>query len=133
MTRARAISTIKNLVARHANIELQQNPSDEEMETLLRNAHIVVMYTNQATGLKLKLLNTLFSARFCLVNSKMVAGTGLESLCEIADTSEEMLQKIRSLSKIAFMESEIEKRELKLSDSYSNRLNVSRWIRLIEK
>lgn len=124
---------LKNLVARHANIELQQNPSDEEMETLLRNAHIVVMYTNQATGLKLKLLNTLFSARFCLVNSKMVAGTGLESLCEIADTSEEMLQKIRSLSKIAFMESEIEKRELKLSDSYSNRLNVSRWIRLIEK
>lgn len=127
------VKQLKKLASRYENIELLANPSDEEMETLLQNAHIVVMYTNQATGLKLKLLSTLFSARFCLVNSKMVAGTGLESLCEIADTSEEMLKKIRSFSKTAFMESEIEKRELKLSDMYSNALNTSRWIRLIEK
>lgn len=115
------------------HIALLPNPSDEEMEVLLRNAQLVLLYTMQTSGLKLKLLNTLFSARFCIVNSKMLEGTHLDALCEIADTAEEMLQKIRTLSVSDFSKAEIERRESMLSDEYSNCLNTERWLKLLKK
>lgn len=120
-------------VSQHGNMELLANPSEEEMEVLLRDAHIVLLYTEQSTGLKLKLLNSLYSARFCLVNRKMVEGTGLESLCEIADSAEEMLDEIRILSNVDFSKSEKERRERLLAEDYSNGTSTARWKKLIEK
>ena len=39
------------------NVTLVVNPSDLEMTELIANAQINLLYTEQATGLKLKLLN----------------------------------------------------------------------------
>ena len=123
---------LKKLIAKYKNIELEENPPEERMLELIRNAHITVMYTLQPTGLKLKLLHSLFSGRFCLVNSTMVAGSELGQLCNIADTAEDFLKEIRQLASAKFDKFEIERRNLILSNLYSNFRNRDRAIKIIE-
>ena len=123
---------LKKLIAKYKNIELEENPPEERMLELIRNAHITVMYTLQPTGLKLKLLHSLFSGRFCLVNSTMVAGSELGQLCHIADTAEEFQKKIRQLASAKFDKFELERRNMILSNLYSNFRNRDRTIKIIE-
>ncbi len=77
---------IQKLASENPNVEIIANPDDDKMFDLIRNAHVNILVTFQATGLKLKLLNTLYKGRFCLVNDKMLNGTGLDELCETANT-----------------------------------------------
>lgn len=60
------------------NVTLISNPSDEEMRQLISNAQLHLLFTEQATGLKLKLLYALSQGRFCICNSFMLAGSGIE-------------------------------------------------------
>ncbi|MFZ4399989.1 MAG: glycosyltransferase family 1 protein [Bacteroidales bacterium] len=113
------------------NVELIANPDEETMMQLVQNAQINILVTFQATGLKLKLLNTLYNGRFCLVNNKMLAGTGLDSLCEIADTSEKLKEKILQLYVDEFDKNDIVKRETILYENYSNEINAKKIINLI--
>lgn len=101
---------LMQLAKQHTNIEIIANPSDEKLQTLLKNAHINCLYTHQESGLKLKLLNSLFAGRFCLVNNKMLYGTNLKNCCEIANTSVEFLEKINSLFGREFTQEDINKR-----------------------
>lgn len=119
------------LINNHKNVELIENPGDEEMFELIRNAHINVLVTFQATGLKLKLLNTLYQGRFCLVNPQMVQGTGLESLCEIGRDTEVLKNKVGDLFAMPFDLSDIVMRKKLLEDNYSNEKNVKKLIELI--
>ncbi|MDP1621522.1 MAG: glycosyltransferase family 1 protein [Bacteroidales bacterium] len=111
------------LAAKHANVRIIQNPTDEEMFRLIREAHINIMVTFQPTGLKLKLLNALFNGRFCLVNSGMVAGTSLDELCNIASTPEEFKEELIRLFKLEFTHNQIIQRKLSLQKYYSNQIN----------
>ncbi|MBL7969269.1 MAG: glycosyltransferase family 4 protein [Prolixibacteraceae bacterium] len=117
----------------HSNIQLVANPDNEQMENLIRQAHICLLPTFQDTGLKLKLLASLFSGRFCIANTPMVHKTGLEHLCHIADTPEEMIRLIDELFIHDFPAEEIEKRRLILEDTFSNHQNALKIIRLIEE
>ncbi len=92
------------------NVSLLENPDDETMQGLVREAQVCVMVTQQATGLKLKLLNSLYAGRFCLVNSAMVAGTGLEGLCTVADTPETMRAALERLMQENFGEAQLQVR-----------------------
>lgn len=99
-------------IAKHySNVEIIANPTDEKLQSLLKNAHINCLYTHQESGLKLKLLNSLFAGRFCLVNDKMLYGTQLKNCCTIANTSEEFINQIDALFKLEFSESDVKNRE----------------------
>jgi len=98
---------------------------------LIRNAQINVLVTFQATGLKLKLLNTLFQGRFCLVNPDMVQGTGLESLCEIAENADALRNKVEGLFIKPFDLAKIEARKTILQQNYSNQKNSEKLISLV--
>lgn len=100
------------------NIKIIANPSDYEMDELIRNAHIHVLITFQSTGLKLKLLNTLYKGRFVIVNDMMLAGTGLEETCFIANNKSEIKQHILQLLKKEFTEGDIVLRKQILSQNY---------------
>ena len=123
---------LKTLISKYKNIELIVNPSDKEMHVLIQNAHIIIMYTHQPTGLKLKLLHSLFSGRFCLVNSNMVSGTGLGQVCHIADTPEEFCDKITELRTKTFSNYEIDRRNMLINNQYSNHMNRNRLLKIIE-
>lgn len=120
--------SLKDLVVNYKNIELIANPSQAEMEELINNAQIHVLVTFQSTGLKLKLLNTLYNGRWVLVNNKMLAGTGLESVCEIADEATIMKQKIISLFSIEFDQNQLVARAEILQKSFSDDENAKRII-----
>jgi hypothetical protein len=111
------------LAAPHSNIRMIQNPSDDKMFTLIRHAQVNVMVTFQPTGLKLKLLNALFNGRFCLVNPDMVAGTSLETICNMASGTEEFKNEVQRLFSMEFTQNQIAERESMLQQSFSNQNN----------
>ncbi|MCK4407379.1 MAG: glycosyltransferase family 1 protein [Bacteroidales bacterium] len=122
---------IKKLIDSKPNVKLISNPDDEKMFELIRNAHVNVLVTFQATGLKLKLLNTLYNGRFCLVNEKMLNGTLLNDLCVIANNSFQLKNKLKTIFKDDFDEDQIELRKQKLNGLYSNKINAERLISYI--
>jgi len=124
-------ASLKKLIAFNQNVELITNPPQAEMEALIKNAQINVLVTFQATGLKLKLLNTLYNGRWMLVNNEMLAGTGLDSLCEIAGDANEMKQKIKSLFNIEFDHNQLLARTKLLKSRFSDEENAKTLIREI--
>jgi len=123
--------SLKDLVASHKNIELIANPSQTQMEALIQNAQINILVTFQATGLKLKLLNTLYNGRWMLVNLEMLAGTGLESLCEIACDATEMKKKIISLFETEFDHTQLLARNTLLQERFSDEANARKLIQVV--
>jgi len=113
-------------------VTLIANPSEERMKTLILNAQIHVLPTFQQTGIKLKLINTLYAGRHCIVNPAMVVDTGLEALCLIASDSEKMKQLIREFSFKAFGKTEIAIRRKVLDSLFSNKSNARQLIRQIK-
>jgi hypothetical protein len=115
---------LKLLVEKHDNISLQADISVEQLDTLIENAHINVLPTFQPTGIKLKLLSALYKGRFCVVNNFMVENTGLEPLCIVADSAEEIRNAIEKTKDLAFTASAIENRTLALNKGFSNLSNA---------
>ena len=81
-------------VQAYKHIQIKPNPTETEMNTLVQDAHIHVLYTHQPTGLKLKLVNVLYSGRFCICNQAMLTGTDLQGTCMVKDTAGEMIEAI---------------------------------------
>jgi hypothetical protein len=121
---------LMNAASRYRHIQIKANINTQEIDDLIRDAQINVLPTFQATGIKLKLLAALFNGRYCVVNSPMVVNTGLESLCHIKDSSEEMAEEIKKIVELPFDMKEKQKREAILLDSFSNKKNVKKLIEL---
>jgi len=113
------------------DVELISNPDDKTLDDLIKNAQINISITAQKTGLKLKLLNTLYNGRHCLVNEKMLSGSKLDELCIIANDHASMKRKVKSLFKKEFNETNIQTRKQKLTTIYNNGHNVEHLIELI--
>ncbi len=122
---------IRKLASEYPNVEIIANPDDKKMFDLIKNAQVNILVTFQATGLKLKLLNTLYNGRYCLVNDKMLNGTGLEELCEIGNTPEELRKKLPELFKVEFDKNQIDLRNNILNLNFSNSKNAEKLIELV--
>jgi hypothetical protein len=122
---------IQQKIKQHKNIQLKANPTENEMDALIGNAHCCVLPTFQTTGLKLKLLVSLFLGRHIIVNSEMIENTGLETLCEIAETAGEFVQKIDGIKDIEFSERNIAERKTVL-EKFTNKNNGKELIKILE-
>lgn len=120
-------------INRHEHIRLHANPDDNEMEKLLQDAQVHVLPAMQVSGVKLKLLHALFSGRHVLVNPDMVAGSGLESLCAIAASAQEMRELCVKLYNSAFPASEAMRRQRILGLTYDCRRNALRLIQMLRQ
>ncbi len=89
------------------------NPSDNELNDLIRKAQINILpsLNKRSTGIKLKLLHALYEGRHCVVNEQMVAGTGLAPACHIANSAEAFASVIMQLFNQPFTMEEIRLRE----------------------
>ena len=126
-------NNIKRHLVPNSNIQLLTNISDEKMNDLIRNAHLNVLYTTQSTGLKLKLIYSIFLGRFILVNNLMVENTDLAPLCEIANDEKEMKKKILNIFDVYFTDEMIEKRKKILNDlGYMNEQNVKKLLKMLQ-
>ncbi|MEO6403882.1 MAG: glycosyltransferase [Ferruginibacter sp.] len=113
------------------NICLVSNPSENELQDLIRKAQINVLPSMNNTGVKLKLLNALFTGRHCLINKQAVEGSGLESLCNIASDAESFQAQVGDLFKKEYASDEINSRKLLLNEMYNNVENAVKLIALI--
>lgn len=76
---------LRTKLSGYRNVTLVDSPDEAAMQRLVREAQVILLRTDQPTGMKLKLLHSLFAGRHCLVNSDMVVGTSLAPLCTVAD------------------------------------------------
>lgn len=123
--------SLRKISENGANVKLIPNPSDEEMFDLIRNAQVNVLVTFQGTGLKLKLLNTLYNGRHVIVNKTILNGTGLDELCSVKETAETIRESVAELFNKEFDQSELQHRSKLLNGSYSNEYNVRKLIEYI--
>lgn len=113
------------------HIEIVANPDKHTMKELIQEAHINVLPTFQATGIKLKLLESIAIGRFCLVNSQMVEFTGLEKLTIIENKAEDFVKKINELMNMDFTDDEINKRQDVWNKQFSNKVTIKKLLNLI--
>ncbi len=113
------------------NVEVIANPSDEALHELIADAHINIFFTDQATGLKLKLLNALYNGRFVLTNDKMLSGSKLHEVCVMADGISEMKMLLQDLMQQEFTPAMKAQRQMHLQTVYANGNNVEQLIELI--
>jgi hypothetical protein len=117
-------------IKKYSHIALKQNCSEQEMQSLIEDAQIHCLYTEQGTGLKLKLLNVLYSGRFVIANTAMLNGTQLLKACHIANSPEEYIHEINSLFSKEFTLEDIEKRK-ELIESMNNKEKTKKLIELL--
>ena len=110
---------------------LVENPSEKEMEDLISKAHIHVLPSFNATGIKLKLVNALFNGRHCLVNDAGVQGSGLEEACYIADAPEVMQSIITDLYNKPFNLDDLSERQQLLDDMFNNTTSAKQMVKWI--
>lgn len=103
-------------IAKYSNIDFYHIKEQNELYRLFEESHINALPTFQKTGIKLKLLNTLHQGKFAITNNDMIEDTGLEMLCERANTKKEFLQKTTELMAQDFSEKISEERQKVLVD-----------------
>ena len=107
---------VLNQIDQCDTIFLENIRDKKDLDLLFEKAHINTLVTFQKTGIKLKLLNALYKGKHIIANTELIEDTGLENLCNIANTKEEILQKTAQLFKEKFSDLEVEKRAKKLNE-----------------
>ena len=87
--------SLKIAAHKHQHTCIVENPSEYEMDDLIRKAQINIIPSFNNTGVKFKLLNALFNGRHCIVNSQAVEGSGAENLCVVCNKSTPEIQDSR--------------------------------------
>ncbi len=109
------------------------DPSDKELDDLIRKAHINILpcFNKETTGIRLKLLHALYDGRHCVVNPEMVKGTGLEDACHIGSTGDAIASILMQLHHHPFTEEELRLRRELLLIQFDNKKNNQAFIQCL--
>lgn len=119
---------LEKLVHSNSSCCLVSNPSDTELQDMIRKAQVNVLPSFNNTGVKLKLLNALYNGKFCLVNTAAVAGAGIDGLCEIADSPEAFKAAAQLLYQQPYPAETADTRQRLLHAHYDNEKNARQII-----
>lgn len=117
-----ASAELRSLARSMSHVELIEGLSTEAIHDYISKAHINLLPTFQATGIKLKLLAALHIGHHCIVNTPMVQNTGLETLCSVCDEPERMVEAIQEKMAEPFGPEAVKQRVRVLGDGFSNRV-----------
>jgi hypothetical protein len=120
-----------SVASRYSNIQVVSNPDNKEMTRLILNAHIHLLPALASNGFKLKLLISLYAGRHCLVNSIVGENNSLSCLCHVANSNEEIVEKIHLLMRERFTEEMIVVRNKLLMENFCNLTNAKKLIDFI--
>ena len=116
--------SLRKCVQKSENVRLEANVSGERMERLIEQASAHILVTSQPTGLKLKLLNALYSGRYVIANEEMVYGTGLEECVYRVKSDEDIVHQASAIVSREFTLEEEERRVKLLSPRYDDLYNA---------
>lgn len=115
---------LTTIAAACKNISFVYNPSENELDKLIQEAHINILPSLNSTGVKLKLLHALFEGRFCITNENGIKGSGLlRTLVDLADDSETMIASVQKTFRKKFTELDSSERS-KLLEVYTDEKNA---------
>lgn len=114
-------------VGQVSNITLLPDPDASTMHDLIAEAHVVVVASNQPTGIKLKLVESLYRGRFCVANRVIVRDTGLDDTVILEDIN--FYEASRKLMDISFTEEDVMARKSILLEYYDNIRNAKTLLR----
>ena len=95
------------------------------MEKLLLKARIHILISDQATGVKLKLLSAMQTSGHLLVNPFMVEGTDLKEVCILCEKPSEFTIQIKLLINKELGVNEFQKRQEFINEKYNTLKNCS--------
>ncbi len=113
---------LKRLAEGAANVTLFADPSRERMAELIGGAQVLLLITEQRTGIKLKLLESLYRGRFCLANREMIEDTGLEAV--VIRCEHDIFAATKTYMDRPFTQAEWERRYAILRLHYDNAVNA---------
>lgn len=116
-------------VCSNRNIQLISNPKDKQLEKLIHDARVHVFYSEQETGIKLKLLHVLASSGHLLVNPEMISGSDLKEVCTVAHSPDEFTDNLKQMLKIELTDTQFQSR-LDFIERHYNNINNCRLILL---
>ena len=117
-------SSLKKMVLNKPTIQLIENPDQTGIEKLISNAQIIMLITFQPTGLKLKLISSLYLGRHIIANDEMVNQTGAEELCTLCNNAQEIREAVLMLSNKEFTEEMFRRRKDKLDSLFDNNKHI---------
>ena len=115
-------------VNKTSNVFIEPDIPSADLINLINNAQINILPTSQSTGIKLKLINTLYNGRHCIVNSKMITDKKIEDCCIVADSAEEMKKAVLEYANRELSRKNIINRIKILENNYSNTKNADNLI-----
>lgn len=110
---------------------LVKNPSEKEMQDMICKAQVQVLPSFTRSGIKIKLVNSLFNGRHCVTNNATVAGSGLEGLCHLAETPAQFQQLIQELFEQPLSAADTANRATVLPALFNNEVHAGRIIEWI--
>lgn len=105
---------LEKLVHFYQHACLVADPSQSELQDLIRKAQINVLPSMTDTGIKLKIFEALQHGRHCIINHNMQVGSPWTDSCHLATDAKEMGELIRQLFTVPFTEKMIQERKDKL-------------------
>jgi glycosyltransferase involved in cell wall biosynthesis len=119
---------LERLAHKEMHTCIVNNPSDKELEDLIRKAQVNILPSFNDTGVKLKLINALYYGRHCLLNESAVEGSGLDDCCTIANTCSNMKAELMRLYDLPYTLYTYEHRIEKLNATFNNERNAAQMI-----
>jgi hypothetical protein len=113
-------------------VRLVADPSDLEMDRLVCEAQLHVLYSPVDSGVKLKLLACLHSSGHILLNSKMLGNKAFKEFCVVADDPKEYKLHFIGLRNKALTEEAFNERKKFLDTHFNNRKNCQTILELID-
>jgi hypothetical protein len=125
-------AVLRTMVSKYKHVQLKVSPLTFEMRDLIQGAKLHVLYTAQATGLKLKLLNVLYTGNFVLCNPQMLEGTDIEpnGTLKLASGESDFITQIETLMNKQVSEADVQNRK-EVLHAFDNANNATRLFELV--
>ncbi|HRO17252.1 MAG TPA: glycosyltransferase [Ferruginibacter sp.] len=115
-------------LSQYSNVQLISNPSESEMNELILDAHIQLVPSLNATGVKLKLIHALFMGRHCITNSMATEGMREAGLCNVFTDWDALGALVDQLINTPFTDAHIHARKKLLPEIYDAGKNIRQLI-----
>lgn len=106
------------------NVEYIKVETNEQLETLIIEAHVHLLFSFQNSGTKLKIINALFKGRHIICNRNMIDDDKALALCHVYNEQSDLLDLIDTLFELPF--GITEERESYLMANYNDLITAQK-------